>query len=377
MSLPCEVDETHQHTRSAAGYSDPMCAIDHPEQPPSPETPPTPVTIEEVCRAASRLHNVANHTPVLTSRTLDRRLGAHALLKCENLQRIGAFKFRGAYNALSAHKERHTDRQPPGVLTYSSGNHAQAIALAGRILDIPTVIVMPADAPEIKRRATAGYLSDLPGAEIVLYDRSNQLREEVGARLARERTLNVIPPYDHPDVIAGQGTAALELFQNLPEDTHVDTLFVCCGGGGLLSGSAIATKSLSPDTRVIGVEPQLADDATRSFHTRTLHAVHNPPTIADGARTPSLGRWTFPLVLQLVDDMITVSEQEIAAAMAFCLSRMKLLVEPSGALALAGAFRQARAGKLDAKTVAIIISGGNVDLAELPRLLALAEDPDA
>ncbi len=351
-----------------------MSAVDLPYPPPSPDAPPTPVTIDDVHIAGSRLHRIANRTPIHTSRTLDALLAARAFLKCENLQRIGAFKFRGAYNAMLALKEQPTDQPIRGVLTYSSGNHAQAIALSGRLLDLPTVIVMPSDAPEIKRRATAAYLSDLPGSEIVLYDRTTQAREEIGARIAQERHLTIIPPYDHPDVIAGQGTAALELFQDTPKDTHIDALFVCCGGGGLLSGSAIATRFHSPHTRVIGVEPELADDATRSFHTRTLHTVHNPPTIADGARTPSLGRWTFPLVLQHVDDMITVSEKEIAGAMAFALARMKILVEPSGALALAGAIRMARENKLDARNIAIIISGGNVDLAELPRLLALAED---
>lgn len=343
---------------------------------PNPDAPPSPVTFDDIRAAAHRLNGIAHKTPVLSCRSLDEMLGAHALLKCENFQRVGAFKFRGGYNAISRYIESTPPEERTGILTYSSGNHAQAIALAGRLLNIPTAIVMPADAPIVKLQATRAFLSSLPGSEIVLYDRATQTREEVGAQIARERSFVIIPPYDHPDVIAGQGTAALELIEYIQRtpDPPIDTLFVCCGGGGLLSGCAIATKALLPNCRVIGVEPALADDATRSFKTRTLHTVHNPPTIADGARTPSLGRWTFPLVLKHVDDMITVSEAEIASTLAFCLTRMKMLVEPSGALALAGARRMAREGRLDARRIGIIISGGNVDLADLPRFLALAED---
>lgn len=308
------------------------------------------VTYDDVADAARRLEGVGRRTPVATSRTLDARLGATVFLKCENLQRMGAFKFRGAYNAISRLTEEERRR---GVLTFSSGNHAQAVALASRLLGASATIVMPRDAPAAKRRATEGY-----GARIVEYDPATQDREEVARGLRGEGGPVLIPPYDHPDVIAGQGTATRELIE---EAGPLDLLLIPCGGGGLLSGSAIAAKHMSPGCRVVGVEPELADDATRSFRTGTLHTVHNPRTICDGARTPSLGRITFPIVRELVDDMVTVSDDEVVRAMRFLWERMKLVVEPTGALGLAAAC----AGRVETagRRVGVILSGGNVDLA--------------
>jgi threonine dehydratase len=316
------------------------------------------VTYADVEAAARRLEGVAHRTPVATSRLFDELAGAQAYFKCENLQRMGAFKFRGAYNALSllgAEERRH------GVVAFSSGNHAQAVALAGRLLGIPAVIVMPADAPAVKVAATKSY-----GAEVVFYDRaSGEDREGVAARIAREKGASVIPPYDHAHVVAGQGTAAKELLEDVGP---LDDLYVCCGGGGLLSGCAIAAQHLSPGIQVIGVEPAAGDDAARSFRTKTLQRVDNPQTIADGARTPSLGAITFPLVLRHVHDIITVTDAELIEAMRFLWERMKLVVEPTGALATAGVLSR----KLDVRNrrVGIILSGGNVDLKAIAQLFA-------
>jgi threo-3-hydroxy-L-aspartate ammonia-lyase len=306
------------------------------------------VTYEDVRAASQRLRGVAHRTPVQTSATVDQRTGARVFFKCENFQRVGAFKFRGAYNALS---RLSAEKRARGVLTYSSGNHAQAVALAGRMLGAPVTVVMPADAPAVKVAATRGY-----GGEVVLYDRSGPTREEIGARLAGERGLTLIPPFDHPDVVAGQGTSAMELFE---EVGPLDILLVPCGGGGLLSGSGLAARALAPACRVIGVEPAKADDATRSFHTRVLQTVSNPDTIADGARTPSLGKITFPLVLELAHDMVTVSEEAIVSATVFLWSRLKLVVEPTGALGAAALLDRVVAAR-DLR-VGVILSGGNVD----------------
>ena len=315
------------------------------------------VSFEDVREAAERLKGIAHLTPVATSRTLDERLSARLFLKCENLQRGGAFKFRGAYNAVSKLEPQERSR---GVLTYSSGNHAQATALACRLLGARATIVMPDNAPAAKRRATEGY-----GARIVAYDPAREKREEVAERLRREGDPVLIPPYDHADVIAGQGTAAQELFE---QAGPLDLLLVCCGGGGLLSGSALAARALAPGCRVVGVEPELADDATRSFRTGVLQSVSNPPTIADGARTPSLGTLTFPLVRQNVDDMATVSDDELVRAMRFVWERMKLVVEPTGVLGLAAAL----SGRVDVrgKSVGVILSGGNVGLGYALELFA-------
>ncbi|HUP97322.1 MAG TPA: threo-3-hydroxy-L-aspartate ammonia-lyase [Usitatibacter sp.] len=317
-----------------------------------------PVTYADVEAAAARLEGVAHRTPVATSSLFDARTGSQSYFKCENLQRMGAFKFRGAYNALAQLDDGQRRR---GVVAFSSGNHAQAVALAGRLLGVPTTIVMPADAPAVKVDATRGY-----GAEVVLYDRARgESREQVAERIAREKGAAVVPPFDHAHVIAGQGTAAKELIEDVGP---LDYLFVCCGGAGLLSGCAIAAQHLSPGTRVIGVEPAAGDDAARSFRTRQLVHIEVPQTIADGARTQSLGALTFPLVLRHVHDIITVTDAELVEAMRFLWERMKLVVEPTGALATAGVLQ----GAIDVrdKRVGIILSGGNVDLKAVGALFA-------
>ncbi len=310
---------------------------------------------EQIQAAKERLKGHVNATPVMTSRTLNQWIGAEVYFKCENLQRIGAFKFRGAFNSISKLSKAEKER---GVITYSSGNHAQAVAMVGRMLEIQTTIVMPNNAPETKRAATRDY-----GATIVEYDPEKASRESVAKRLQAKNGFTMIPPFDHPDVIAGQGTAALEMFD---QTGHLDTLLVPCGGGGLLSGSAVAVKNVDPDCRVIGVEPELADDATKSFYTKKLHCVKNPPTIADGTRTPSLGKITFPLVLEYVDEMKTVSEEAIMEAVKFFFYRMKLVVEPSGALGLAAVLSRAVIAK---GRTGIIISGGNIDSATMTMIL--------
>lgn len=309
--------------------------------------------------AAEQIRGVARRTPIHTSETFDRRFGARFFFKCENFQRAGAFKFRGAYNALSHLSD--ADRRR-GVLTYSSGNHAQALALAGRLLEVPITVIMPSDAPPVKLKAARGY-----GAEVILYDRQETTREELASRLSAERDLPIIPPYDHPWIVAGQGTAARE---SLQEAGTLDLLLVPCGGGGLLSGSAIAAKALQPSCRVVGVEPARADDATRSFRTGELQTVTNPDTVADGARTPSLGRVTFPLILEHVDEMVTVSEESIITTMHFFWQRMKLVVEPTGAVAAAAVFEDAL-GEIPDR-VGIIISGGNVEVQAAAALFRAA-----
>jgi threo-3-hydroxy-L-aspartate ammonia-lyase len=319
--------------------------------------PPTPPSIlptyDDIQRAARHIDGIARRTPVVTSRTVDALTKAQVFFKCENFQRGGAFKFRGAYNALS---QLSPDQRRRGVVAFSSGNHAQAVALAGQLLDIPRVIVMPTDAPSVKRAATSDY-----GAEIVPYDRERNDREAIGRQLADERGLAVIPPYNHRDIIAGAGTAARELIE---ETGPLDLLLVPCGGGGLLSGSALAANALTPGCRVIGVEPAAGDDATRSFHTKSLQTVRNPITVADGARTPSLGTLTFPLVLEHVSDMATVDDVALLRAMFLLWERLKLVVEPTGALAAAALIE----GRVTAKgaRVGVVLSGGNVDLAEIP-----------
>jgi threonine dehydratase len=315
-----------------------------------------PVTYAQIEAAAKRLQNQAHITPVFTSTTVDRLTKAQVFFKCENFQRTGSFKFRGAYNALS---QLSAAQKQQGVITYSSGNHAQAIALAGKLLNIPTTIVMPRNAPEVKLAATRGY-----GAEIILYQPSETIREELAKKLARERNLTIIPPYDHQEIIAGQGTVAKELIEEVGQ---LDILLVCCGGGGLLSGCAITAKTLRPNCRVIGVEPERADDATRSFYSKTLQTIRNPDTIADGARTPSLGQLTFPLVLHYVDEMVTVSEDAIRRTMIFIWSRLKIVVEPTGTLAAAALLEDVITAPN--KRIGVIISGGNVDLKQFSTYL--------
>jgi len=311
---------------------------------------------KKVTDAAARMQGVANRTPVMTSRTLNERLGAEVFLKCENFQRIGAFKFRGAYNAMSRLSD---DERRRGVITFSSGNHAQAVALVGRLLGIKTAVVMPQDAPVIKREATEAY-----GARVILYDPRERSREAIAKELQQQHGYTMIPPFDHIDVLTGQGTSALELSE---QANGIDMLLVPCGGGGLLSGCAIAAKGMNPGCTVIGVEPELADDATRSFYSKTLQTVRNPPTIADGTRTPSLGQLTLPLVLKFVDVMATVSEDAIKEAVRVLFFRMKLVVEPSGVLGLAALL----SGKVPAKgRVGVILSGGNIDGPTMRDILA-------
>ena len=305
--------------------------------------------------AQKRIEGHAHVTPIMTSQTLNQITSAQIFLKCENFQRMGAFKFRGAYNAMSQLTEEQKKR---GVITYSSGNHAQAVALVGRLLEIRTVVVMPNNAPVIKREATEAY-----GATVVGYDPEETTREKICRALENKHGHTLVPPYDHINIVAGQGTAAMELLQ---EVKTLDMLLVPCGGGGLLSGCAVAAKGLNPHCRVIGIEPELADDATKSFQTGKLHTVKNPPTIADGTRTPSLGEVTFPLVLEYVDDMKTVSESAIVDAVKFLFYRMKLVVEPSGALGVAALL--GRSVKPEGR-VGIILSGGNIDGATMKKIL--------
>jgi threonine dehydratase len=312
------------------------------------------VTFEDIAAAARLLAGVAHCTPVATSRLLDGVCGNQMFLKCENLQRVGAFKFRGAYNAVKRLSEADKAR---GVVTYSSGNHGQALALVCRILGVSATIVMPDSAPVIKMAAVRDY-----GAEIVLHDPGTTSREVVARTLAAERGSTVIPPFDDPYIIAGQGTAAVELFETVGE---LDYLFVPCGGGGLISGCALAARRLSPACKVVGVEPGAADDATRSFHTGTLQSVHNPDTIADGARTSALGHLTFPLIRRNVADMTTVTDEDLIRAMHFVWSRLKLMVEPTGVLGLAAIFSHRY--PVTGKRVGVIISGGNVDIATATR----------
>jgi threo-3-hydroxy-L-aspartate ammonia-lyase len=316
-----------------------------------------PPRFADVESAAHQIDGVAHKTPVATSRSVNDRVEAELFFKCENLQRAGAFKFRGAYNALS---RLSADERRRGVVAFSSGNHAQAIALAGQLLDIPRVIVMPKDAPAVKRQATQAY-----GGEIVLYDREREDREAIGQRLATERGLTVIPPYNHANIIAGAGTAALELFA---EVGPLDLLLVPCGGGGLLGGSALAAHSLSPSCRIVGIEPANGDDANRSFRSGQLQTVHNPQTVADGARTHSLGSLTFPLVLEYVTDMAVVDDAALLRTMFYLWERLKMIVEPTGALAAAAALE----GRVNVtgKRVGIILSGGNVDLSQVSAWIA-------
>lgn len=312
---------------------------------------------DDVLAAAKRLEGYAHKTPVMTSRTANEALGAQLFFKCENLQRIGAFKFRGAFNALSQFDE--TQRKA-GVVTFSSGNHAQAVALAAKLLGIPATIVMPLDAPAAKAAATRGY-----GATIVTYDRYRENREEIGRELAERHGLTLIPPYDHPHVIAGQGTAAKELFE---EAGPLDALFVPLGGGGLLSGSALSARALAPACRVYGVEPEAGNDGQRSFRSGEIVEIDTPQTIADGAQTQHLGQYTFALIRAHVDDIFTASDAALVECMRFFAERMKIVVEPTGCLAFAAvrAQREALAGK----RVGVILSGGNVDIARYGAWLA-------
>ena len=314
-------------------------------------------TFADVVAAAGRLQGHAHATPVLRSATLDARLGAEVFFKCENFQRMGAFKFRGAFNALSRFDAA---QRRDGVIAFSSGNHAQAVALSARLLGLPALILMPQDAPQAKIAATRSY-----GAEVVLFDRFQQDREQLGRTLAAERGMTLIPPFDHPDVVAGQGTVAKELFE---QTGALDDLFVCMGGGGLLSGCALSARALSPGCRVIGVEPEAGNDGQQSFRSGSIVRIPTPRTIADGAQTQALSPLTFGIIRRDVQDILTATDAQLVECMRFFAERMKLVVEPTGCLALAGALH----GGLDlrGRRVGVVISGGNVDLQHYGRLLA-------
>jgi threonine dehydratase len=317
----------------------------------------TPLQYGDVEQAAARIEGAAHRTPVLTSRTADAKAGATLFFKCENFQRMGAFKFRGAYNAIARFTE---EQRRAGVLTYSSGNHAQAIALSARLAGIRAAIIMPNDAPALKVAATKEY-----GGEVIFYDRYTENREEIGRRLAQERGMTLIPPYDHPDVIAGQGTVAKELFEEAGE---LDVLLVPLGGGGLLAGSALSASALSPSCKVIGVEPEAGNDGQQSLRTGQIVDIGVPQTIADGAQTSHLGQHNFEVIRRLVDDIVTVSDDQLVETMKFFAERMKMVVEPTGCLAAAAALQGVY--PVAGKKVGILISGGNVDLARFAKLVA-------
>ncbi|WP_082060965.1 threo-3-hydroxy-L-aspartate ammonia-lyase [Pseudomonas abietaniphila] len=314
-------------------------------------------TYDDVVAAAARIEGHAHKTPVLTSRTANRELGAEVFFKCENYQRMGAFKFRGAFNALSTFD---ATQRKHGVVAFSSGNHAQGIALSAQLLGIPATIVMPHDAPAAKVAATKEY-----GATVVRYDRYTQDREAIGRQLAHEQGLTLVPPYDHPHILAGQGTAAKELFE---EVGALDALFVCLGGGGLLSGSALATRALAPDCRLYGVEPEAGNDGQQSLRSGRIVKIETPKTIADGAQTQYLGNYTFGIIQRDVDDILTASDGQLVQAMRFFAERMKMVVEPTGCLGFAAA--RAMASELKGQRVGVIISGGNIDLSTYAALLA-------
>ena len=318
-----------------------------------------PITFEDVVAAHERLRGVAHRTPVLTSSTANERTGAQLFFKCENFQRMGAFKFRGAYNAIAQFTP---EQKAGGVITFSSGNHAQAIALSASLLGVKSVIVMPYDAPAVKVEATRGY-----GGEIVFYDRYTEDREALGQRLAAERGLTLVPPYDHAHVMAGQGTAAKELFEEAGE---LDVLLTPLGGGGLLSGCATAAHALAPACAVIGVEPETGNDGQRSLQTGKIVHIDTPKTLADGAQTQHLGNLTFEVIRERVSEIVTVSDAELVETMKFFASRMKIVVEPTGCLAAAAVLH----GKVDVRgrRVGVLISGGNVDLLRFAELVQAA-----
>jgi threonine dehydratase len=318
---------------------------------------PQPPTYQDVEGAATRLAGYAHRTPGLRSRRIDEQLGVHVVFKCENFQRMGAFKFRGAFNALSQFT---AEQRRAGVVAYSSGNHAQAVALSARLLDIPATIVMPHDAPAAKVAATKEY-----GGQVVSYDRYTEDREEIGRELAAERGLTLIPPYDHPHVIAGQGTAAKELIE---EVGALDALMVPLGGGGLLSGTALSARALSPDCLLYGVEPEAGNDGQRSLREGSIVHIDTPKTIADGAQTQHLGDWTFDIIRREVTDILTTTDAELAKAMGLFASVMKIVAEPTGCLGFAAL--RAMAPQLRGKRVGVIVSGGNIDLGRFASLLA-------
>jgi len=323
------------------------------------------VSYADIAAAAARLKGVAHHTPVLRSRFADEATGAQVFFKCENLQRMGAFKFRGAYNALAQFSPA---QREAGVIAFSSGNHAQAIALSARLLSMPSVIVMPHDSPAAKLAATRGYQQGQRGSEVVLYDRYTEDREAIGRRLAEERGMTLIPPYDHPHVMAGQGTATAELIEQTANGGPLDLLLVCVGGGGLISGSAVAAHHLSPGIEVIGIEPEAGNDTQQSLARGEIVHIETPKTIADGAQTQHSGGLTFPVIQRLVTRIETVSDAQLVATMRFFAERLKLVVEPTGCLGAAALLQGVV--KAPGKRVGVIISGGNVDIARYAALLA-------
>ncbi len=320
------------------------------------------IDFDDVRQAAQRLAGVAHRTPVQRSRQADERSGASVFFKCENLQRMGAFKFRGAYNALSQFTPA---QRRAGAIAFSSGNHAQAVALSARLLGMPSVIVMPQDAPKAKLDATRAYQQGMAGSEVVLFDRYTEDREALCRRLADERGMTMIPPFDHPWVMAGQGTAALELIE---EVGTLDALLVCVGGGGLISGCAVAAKHLLPDIEVYGVEPEAGNDTQLSLQRGEIVHIATPHTIADGAQTQHSGQLTFPVIQALVSGVLTVSDAQLVQTMRFFATRMKLVVEPTGCLAAAALLEGAI--DLRGQRVGVIVSGGNVDLQRFCALLA-------
>lgn len=319
-------------------------------------------TYEDVVLAAGRLEGQAHRTPVLRSATADGLLGARFFFKCENFQRMGAFKFRGAYNALAKFSPA---QRRAGVIAFSSGNHAQAIALSARLLGIPSVILMPQDAPQSKIEATRGY-----GGEVILFDRYREDREALTARLAGERGMTLIPPFDHADVMAGQGTAAKELFEELGE---LDAVLAPLGGGGLLSGTALAARALSPGCRIYGVEPEAGNDGQQSLRQGSIVDIAVPQTLADGAQTQHLGRLTFEVLRRDVDAIVTATDAQLVEAMRFFAARMKLVVEPTACLGLAGALHGGL--QLQGQRIGVIVSGGNVDLARYAQLIGSPAAP--
>ncbi|OYU98319.1 MAG: serine dehydratase [Burkholderiales bacterium PBB5] len=325
---------------------------------------PFAIEFADIQAAAQRLQGVAHRTPVLRSRTADARTGAQVFFKAEHLQRMGAFKFRGGYNALSQFTPA---QRRSGALAFSSGNHAQAIALSGRLLDIPTVIVMPQDAPAAKLAATRAYQQGQAGSAVVLYDRYTEDRLAIGQRIAAERGMTLIPPYDHPHVMAGQGTAALELIEDAGA---LDALLVCVGGGGLISGCAVAARALLPDCRVIGVEPEAGNDTQQSLAAGRIVSIAVPQTIADGAQTQASGQLTFPVIQALVQRVVTVSDAQLVRTMRFFAQTMKQVVEPTGCLGAAALLEGVLGDELRGARVGVILSGGNVDLPNYARWLA-------
>ena len=318
------------------------------------------ISFADIVAAHERIKSVVHRTPVMTSTTADALTHAKLFFKCENFQRMGAFKFRGAYNAIAQFSDA---QRRAGVIAFSSGNHAQGIALAAKLLNVPALIVMPQDAPEMKINATRGY-----GAEVILFDRYKVDREALTQSLAGERGMTLIPPFDHAHVMAGQGTAAKELIEDTADSGPLDMLLVCLGGGGLLSGCAVAAKAMNPKCVVIGVEPEAGNDGQQSFRAKKMVRIDVPKTIADGAQTQQLGSLTFPVIAELVDDIVTVSDAQLVDAMKFAASRMKMIVEPTGCLAIAATLYSV--ADVKNKRVGVMVSGGNVDMVKFAQLVA-------